>query len=90
MRLKGKPKTNPIQNTLFKKGLLVKRLPFSIFLPVHIPIRNIPRALKMLIFGATEYFHTLEIQPKPSDYILTIVDEDGQHLQQKFKVSYTK
>lgn len=40
--------------------------------------------------GMTQYFHTLEIQPEPGDYVLTIVNVDGQQIQQKFKVSYTK
>lgn len=40
--------------------------------------------------GMTQYFHTLEIQPEPGDYVLTIVNAEGQQIQQKFKVSYTE
>jgi penicillin-binding protein 1C len=40
--------------------------------------------------GSTKYFHTMEIQPAADDYVLTLVSQDGQHLQRKFKVSYTE
>jgi len=40
--------------------------------------------------GSTQYFHILEIQPEPGDYVLTLISEDGQELQQQFKVSYTE
>jgi penicillin-binding protein 1C len=46
--------------------------------------------LNDVYIGSTQYFHNKEIQPAPGDYILTIVNEDGQQLQQKFKVSYTE
>jgi len=39
--------------------------------------------------GTTKYFHTLEVQPEADGYLLTLVSEDGQQLQRKFKVRYT-
>ena len=40
--------------------------------------------------GSTQYFHNIEIQPEADDYILTVVAENGQQLQRRFKVSYTE
>jgi penicillin-binding protein 1C len=39
--------------------------------------------------GTTRYFHNMTFQPKAGEHLLTLVNENGQQLLRRFKVSYT-
>ncbi|RRO24411.1 penicillin-binding protein 1C [Flavobacteriaceae bacterium 14752] len=40
--------------------------------------------------GTTQYFHDMQFQPEAGEHILTLVNEDGQQLQRRFRLSYTE
>jgi penicillin-binding protein 1C len=39
--------------------------------------------------GSTQYFHNMNFQPEAGEHVLTIVTEDGERLQRRFRLNYT-
>jgi len=39
---------------------------------------------------STQYFHEIQLQPKPGKHTLTLVGQEGQQLQSRFQISYTE
>jgi penicillin-binding protein 1C len=81
--------------------LIYPKQPTRIFVPVDLdgeysrtvftvahrnPGKTIHWHIDQQFMGSTETFHSMEFHPPPGPHVLTLVDEDGNRLEQRFEI----